>query len=210
MSSINIPSLIQSQQRPWCVSLAVPVFSVTVPLKEIVSLASFVNLIYCWEPVDHHSLEMGLLNIYPELYKWRASRQYNISVFTKTKLQVFLFCSVGWDTIIRYQNFLPLAKFSVDSCLLLNQGNNISQLEMGSKSQKQLTKTATISGGSGKQHKNSATLDSFGYTVRYVNMKFRLLFSVVKLTKTSLLWHQRNENELSAGVTEELCCLKKQ
>jgi len=57
----------------------------------------------------------------------------------------------------------------------------MSQLQMSSKSQKQLTKTATISGGSGKQHKNSAAVDSFGYMMRYVNTKFRLLFSVMKL-----------------------------
>lgn len=76
---------------------------------------------------------------------------------------------------------------------------------MSSKSQKQLTKTATISSGSGKQHKNSAAVDSFGYMMRYVNTKFRSLFPVVKLTKTSPLWHQKNENELSAGLTEEFC-----
>lgn len=33
---------------------------------------------------------------------------------------------------------------------------------MSSKSQKQLTKPATIPSGSGKQHKNSAAVDSFG------------------------------------------------
>lgn len=44
VSSFNVPSLIQSQQCPWRVSLAVPVFSVTDPLKETVSLASFVVL----------------------------------------------------------------------------------------------------------------------------------------------------------------------
>lgn len=81
----------------------------------------------------------------------------------------------------------------------------MSQLQMSSKSQKQLTKTATISGSSGKQHKKYAAVDSFGYMMRYVNRKFRLLFSVMKLTKTSPLWHQKNENDLSAGLTEEFC-----
>lgn len=46
---------------------------------------------------------------------------------------------------------------------------------------KQLTKTAPISGGSGKQHRSSAAVDSFGYMMRCVNVKFRLLFSVMKL-----------------------------
>lgn len=70
---------------------------------------------------------------------------------------------------------------------------------------KQLTKTAPISGGSGKQHRSSAAVDSFGYMMRCVYVKFKLLFSVMKLTKTSPLWHQKNENELCAVHTEELC-----
>lgn len=41
----------------------------------------------------------------------------------------------------------------------------MSQLQMSSKSEKQLTELATISSGSGKQHKNSAAVDSFGYTM---------------------------------------------
>lgn len=83
---------------------------------------------------------------------------------------------------------MPLDKSSVVSCLLINKGKNMSSTFKWVPSHiSSLQKKAPTSWGSGKQHKNSARADSFGYMMRYTNMKFRLLFSVMNHTRASSL-----------------------
>lgn len=106
-------------------------------------------------------------------------------------------CSLSIRTSCLQLNSKPVAYYSVKGELC----PSFTELQVT----KLLTKTSPISGGSGKQHWSSAAVDAFGYGMRCVNMKFRLLFSAMKLTRISPLWHQKNENELCAGHTEELC-----